>query len=141
LAAGAVVLAAATIPGARANAAPVVDAGVRAPLSQSPASNLALILELIIRLIGGNPEELSDPRLSLTTKLNIVRGQYETYGIPQTLTEAEEQQLLDAILEAHLLLRDPEIMFEANEKAILLFDVALQDMWDELGGTPGGLDP
>jgi hypothetical protein len=123
------------------DAAPAAPAVLRAEQEQSPLSNLTLFLDLIIRLLGGDPQELADPRLSLTTKLNIVRGQYETYGIPEAMTAVERQQLLDAILSTHLLLMDPEIQVQTNVKAVLLFDSSLQDMWHDLGGPPGVLDP
>jgi hypothetical protein len=128
------------LPSSSAQAAPTLEATGRVALPQTPAGELSWLLDLLMRLLGGNPEELSDPRLSLSTKLNIVRGQYETCGIPNQLSPLERQQLLDTILAAHVVLEDPLLLFEATEKAVLLFDDALRAMWDELGGEPGRLD-
>jgi hypothetical protein len=122
-----------------------VSAASAAPVSahvssvQTPLELLSAVLDLIYRLLGGDPRELEDPQLSITTRMNIVRGQYETYGIPQDLTSAERIQLLDAISESHNLLQSP--MLPVVEKAAELFDAALDDMWYELGGAPGGLVP
>ena len=103
-----------------------------------PMELLVSLLESLFRLLGGDPDQLEDPRLTLTTRMNIVRGQYETGGVPENLSPLQRQQILDTILATHVLIQDPIVGLFAGDKAVLLFDGSLHDMWHDLEG-PGPL--
>lgn len=105
-----------------------------------PVELLVSLLNSLFRLLGGEPSQLEDPRLSLTTRLSIVRGQYETYGVPENLTAEERLELLETIAATNVLIHDPLIALFANDKAVSMFDASLHEMWHKLDG-PGPLLP
>lgn len=87
------------------------------------------LLRSIYTVLGGDPADL-DMVDRIETAMNLVRGQYETYGIPEDLNLLERAQLLELVLEAQavLLTAPPDV----SPKAAHLLNVALENMIEDL---------
>ncbi len=113
-----------------------VGLGVLRPAPAWVEEFLALLRELY-RLIGGDPADL-DKDIPIAAKMDIVRGHYESHGIPSDLSQEERAALIVTILSTYCMLTAaPADLLDSETISLFVADLVL--MWADLEQPSGEL--
>jgi len=87
------------------------------------------VLRRLYEFLGGDPRDL-DSVDDVVVAMSIVRGHYETYGLPENLSEQDQQELLQAVLDLDDLMQAAPPLIPL--KAIDLFRATLNQIMTDL---------